>query len=295
VQPRALWLRLLSRLPLPVLYAIAGTLTFLLRHVLRHRVGIARANLRACFPNVPRRVLNALLDRHYRNLGQVAAEFVKGATLSAEELRGRVQLLHRERVQAELAAGRSVMLLAAHQCNWEWSLQAVALGLDVPVDAAYKPLHNRAADAGLLRMRSRFGARLVPAKKLTREVARRRRQLHAVCLMADQMPLSSPTRHWLTFLGRDTAFYPGPAQIARSTGYAVFFVAMSRLRRGHYTMDFIPIAAAGEQFEPAALTERYARQVEAQVLASPEDWVWTHRRWKHARPADGDVAAYRYR
>lgn len=280
----AWWLRAISSLPLPVLYAVAGAFGLLLRYVLRYRVGVVRSNLRSCFPRVPQRALDAVLNRHYRNLAQVMAEFIKGATLGADELRARVRLLHLERVQAQTCAGRPVMLLAAHQCNWEWSLQAVALGLGVPVLAAYKPLHNAAADGGLLRIRTRFGARLLPAKKLARGIARQRHQVHGVCLMADQMPVSSPGRYWLHFLGRDTAFYPGPAQIARAAGYAVFFVAMRRTRRGHYEMEFIPIAAAGEAPEPQLLTARYAQQVEAQVMASPEDWAWTHRRWKHRRP-----------
>jgi lauroyl/myristoyl acyltransferase len=41
-----------------------------------------------------------------------------------------------------------------------------------------------------------------------------------------------------------------------------------------------PLAAAGEKLAPGALTERYARLVEAQILASPADWPWSHKRWK---------------
>ena len=184
-----------------------------------------------------------------------------------------------------------MLLLGAHQCNWEWALQATVLYLGVPIDAAYKPLHSAGFDRELRKLRCRYGAHLIAAKKLVREVVRRRGQLHAVALHADQMPASSGRRQWLTFLGRDTAFYPGPAEIARMTGYAAFFVPMRRVSRGQYEVDLLPICAAGERLDPAVFTARYAALVEEMIRASPADWTWVHRRWKAAPPAEVSAAA----
>ncbi|HEX4024019.1 MAG TPA: lysophospholipid acyltransferase family protein [Steroidobacteraceae bacterium] len=282
----ALWIRAVSQLPFALLYALAGALAFLLRYVVRYRVPVARANLRRCFPDRSNAQINRLLRLYYRHLAQVAVEFLKTATMSAEALNARVALVHLERVHAEFRAGRSVLLLGAHQCNWEWSLQAVALHLGAPMDAAYKPLHAAAADRQMRQLRCRFGARLVTAKRLIREVVRRRHEIRAVALIADQVPASSDGRLWLRFLGLDTAFYPGPAEIARSTGYAAFFVAMRRTGRGHYELDFQPISAADERLEPASFTSRYARLLETLIRAHPTDWNWTHRRWKLVCPQE---------
>jgi KDO2-lipid IV(A) lauroyltransferase len=227
-----------------------------------------------------------LLRQYYRQLAQVAVEFLKSATMTAEELNARVTLVHLERVQSEFRAGRSVLLLGAHQCNWEWSLQAVALHLGAPMDAAYKPLHAAGADRQLRHLRSRFGARLILAKRLLREVVRRRHEVHAIALIADQVPYSAEGRVWVRFLGLTTAFYPGPAEIARSTGYAAFFVAMRRTARGRYELDFQPVSAADERLDPANFTERYARLLETLIVAHPADWNWSHRRWKLPSPGE---------
>jgi KDO2-lipid IV(A) lauroyltransferase len=190
-----------------------------------------------------------------------------------------------ERVAAETRAGRSVLLLGAHQCNWEWTLQACVLFLGVPIEAGYKPLHSKRFDRELRKMRCRYGGHLIAAKKLVREVVRRRGQLHGVALHADQVPASSGRRQWVSFLGRPTPFYPGPAEIARMTGYAAFFVPMRRLTRGHYELDCVPICAAGERLDTATFTARYAALVEEMIRAHPADWTWIHRRWKIAPPA----------
>ncbi len=289
--PIAGWLRALARLPWPVLYGLTGALGFLVHRVLRLRVAIARANLQRCFPQLDRAAIDALLASHYRQIAQVAAEFIKLARMPPEEMRARVSVVGFEPVQAELDAGRAVMLLAAHQCNWEWALQAMVLRLGAPFIAGYKPLHSEGADRLLRAVRSGYGAQLVAAKRLVREIARRRGEVHGIALMADQMPASSGGRHWLTFLGTDTAFYPGPGEIAKLTGYAAFFVAMRRTARGRYECALQPLAAAGERLDPAVFTERYARCVELQVRLQPADWTWGHRRWKLARPPADQAAS----
>ena len=62
-----------------------------------------------------------------------------------------------------------------------------------------------------------------------------------------------------------------------------FFVRMRRTQRGHYEMQFVPLAEAGEQLPAGAFTERYARLVEAQIREYPADWPWSHKRWKLKR------------
>jgi KDO2-lipid IV(A) lauroyltransferase len=275
---------MLSHLPWCVIYSLSATLIGILRHVLRYRVRVARENLRRCFPEASGAQIERLLAQNYRHLAQVVAEFFKTASMSADELRARVTLVNLDRVHAETHAGRSVLLLGAHQCNWEWSLHAVALQVEAPMEAAYKPLHAAGPDRELRKMRCRFGARLIAAKRLLREIARRRHMVRAVALIADQVPASSDGRLWLNFLGCDTAFYPGPGEIARSTGYAAFFAAMSRTRRGHYQIDFKPICAAEERLDPKVFTARYATLLEELIREHPADWTWTHRRWKIARP-----------
>lgn len=279
-----LWLRALARLPLGLLYALGALLAFLLRHVLRYRVRIARENLQGCFPERDAAGIEAILNQYYRQLGQITAECIKLAGMSEPELRERVQFSNLELVQRELDAGRPVILLAAHLGNWEWQLQGIVTHSRTPVDAAYKPLHSGAADRLLLHLRSRFGARMVPAKKLVRTIARSRDQLRMIALMADQIPSSSAGRHWVRFLNRPTAFYPGPGEIARMTGYATVFAGMRRRRRGFYEITFHPVLDAGQPLSPEAVTERYARLLEAQIRQDPANWMWTHRRWKLSPP-----------
>jgi KDO2-lipid IV(A) lauroyltransferase len=275
-------------LPWGVLYGFAAVLAFLARYVVRFKVHIVRDNLARCFPQASAREIDALVNAYYRQLGQVVAEILKTTGLSREQLAAHFTTENFDSLYAETSAGRSVLVLGAHLGNWEWGLHGITLNCPLPIDAAYKPLHNASSDRQLRLQRSRYGANLIAAKRLLREVIARRRQLgaHCVAMHADQMPTSSQSRHWVTFLGRDTAFYPGPGEIARITGYAAFFMAVRRMSRGRYKLIMHPLSAAQEKLDPAVFTARYAAAVEAEIRQRPSDWTWIHRRWKGERPAD---------
>jgi len=267
------------------MYLLAGVLAFVVRVVLRYRVGVARENLRLSLPELDGATRERVLREHYRSTADVLIELPRLCVMGPEELLRRVRHPDLVLPRADLEAGRPVLLLAAHHCNWEWLLQATALGLGAPFFAGYKPPHSAWADRLMLAVRSRFGVQLLPGKRLLREVLRRRGSAHVLGMVADQMPTSSPGRVWLRFLGRDTAFFPGPAELARAGGYRVYFLTQRRLRPGHYEAHCEPLNAPGEVLDVPTLTARYAARLETHVRAYPADWAWTHRRWKLQRPA----------
>ncbi len=139
----------------------------------------------------------------------------------------------------------------------------------------------------MLEVRSRFGARLVPAKELLADFLRRRGIVRAVAMNADQAPVSTDKRYWTQFLGQDTAFYVGVEQIARATRLPILYLVMRRVRRGFYEVELMPLWDGREVTEPNAVIERYARACEADVFRSPADWLWSYRRWRLKKPLYG--------
>ncbi|MGA3158865.1 MAG: hypothetical protein ABSE43_14950 [Steroidobacteraceae bacterium] len=280
------WLYALCQLPLGLLYGVCAVLIFIVRYGLRYRVRVARENLRGCFPEWSEAQLAQVVNLHYRHQGEVLAEALKLGTFSGPELLAHVEISGFEPIRAQLRAGHSLLLLTSHQCNWEWLLQAATIHMGVPVFAAYKPPHGAAADRAVQWLRGRLGVHMVAGKRLLRSVARQRNSTHVVGMLADQVPTSSGGRVWVTFLGRETAFFPGPAEIARVCKYSTYFVGLQRIGRGRYRTRVAPIATPAEPLDAANFMARYAAQIEIDVRAAPADWGWTHRRWKLTRGTD---------
>jgi KDO2-lipid IV(A) lauroyltransferase len=270
----AWWVRLLARIPLSLLYGFASLLGWLSVRVYPYRLHVVRENLTKAFPDYDEAQQRAVIAGYYLSFAQMLVEVVKSASMAPAEIIRRVRVVNPELARAHLDQGQSVLLVAAHQCNWEWMLLALALELGYPVDAAYKPLVDGWAEREMKKLRTRFGSRLVPAKDLLADIIKRRGIVRAVAMVADQEPTTSEHKHWTRFLNRDTAFYMGPEEIARVTRFPTFFIGLRRTERGHYEMQFTPLWSKGEVLAAGALIERYVQLVEAQIRAAPADWPW---------------------
>ena len=283
----SLWIRALALIPLFVWYPLARFMAWMSWRAIPYRRHVVVANLKACFPEWDDARREQVIRDYYRGFADMLVEIVHSARLTPAELEQRVQLANPELIREAVARGKPVLLVAAHQCNWEWMLLAFSTQLGLKVDAAYKPLVDSWAEREMLKLRSRFGARLIPAQELLGDIIKQRNSPRVIAMVADQEPVSSERKQWLKFLNRDTAFFLGAEEIARSTRYAAFFVRLERSARGHYRAEFVPLAAAGEQLPPGEFTARYAKFVEDQIRAAPADWPWSHKRWKLKKPLYG--------
>jgi len=286
----AWWVRLLSSLPLGWLYGFASALAWLAFRVFPYRKELIHQSLALAFPEMSERALRQVRRDYYVGFAQMLVEIIKSVRMSPAQMRERVKVRNFEQPLEFLERGQSVLLVAAHQCNWEWMLLGLSVALGYPLDAAYKPLVNPWAEREMKKARSRLGARLVPAKDLLADMIKRRGVTRAVAMVADQEPTTSEHKHWTRFLNRDTAFYMGPEEISRVTRLPVFFIAMRRLSRGFYEIAFEPLAQPGERLQPGELTERYARRAERQIHDSPADWPWSHKRWRLKRSLYGKAS-----
>lgn len=281
------FLKLLSRLPLSVLYMLTDCLYFIIYHIWRFRRELSLANLGNSFPGKDAAELERISRLAYRNACNLIAEVLKGAALSEQALRQRVRIVNLEAIDEFTRAGQSVVLLASHHCNWEWLLLATCIELKIGVDAVYKPLRVAAIDRFMLETRSRFGGNPIPVKDFLVEVLKRRGSPRVFALVADQTPPRRDEKHWTRFLNQDTAFFVGADKIARITRSPVFFVGMRRVRRGHYEARVQLLARPPYTPENSDIIERYARAAEAHIAQYPADWLWMYRKWKYKKPLYG--------
>ena len=104
-------------------------------------------------------------------------------------------------------------------------------------------------------------------------------------MAADQgMPKKFAERaYWVQFLNRDTPFLHGMEKHARLNNLPVVYVDVQRIKRGYYTLELSILTTKPLELSEGALTELYARKLESIILKKPENWLWSHNRWKLTR------------
>jgi KDO2-lipid IV(A) lauroyltransferase len=285
-------MRLLGRLPLPVLYVLGRLVSLFALHVMRWRRDLAMRNLARAFPGKPPAERERILRQTYRSLGELLAESVWGWRASADALRQRVQIADRGLLDRVLAQKRSVVVLSAHLGNWEWLLLAAGAELGVPIDPIYKPLRPESLEAYVREARGRFGGRPIVMEEALYELMRRSGEARAYAMPADQTPPREAAKHWLRFLNQDTAFYAGIGKIARFLDAPVLYVTMHRESRGRYTAHPHLVCEPPYDTDPdPTIVSRYAEQLERDITAHPADWLWIHRKWKYPKSADEPYGA----
>ncbi|HYF67127.1 MAG TPA: lysophospholipid acyltransferase family protein [Ohtaekwangia sp.] len=276
-----IFLRLISWLPLGALYLLADFLFVVVYYIIRYRRQLVRKNLETSFPGKSRRELIQIEKEFYINLCDYAVETLKLLTMTETFLSQRMVFRNQEIIQHYKDEQTPVLMLAAHQFNWEWLLAAGNFSLPVPIDFVYQPLHLSFFNAFLLKCRTRFGAYPIKRDDVAREVIRRKGILRGVAIIADQYPgLKRDKKFPLHFMGQETVFFQGANQLALLTQYPVVFAGVKKIKRGYYEATFIKIAEPPYPKGDVSIIKTYAAEVEKLIRENPAGWLWTHRRWK---------------
>ncbi|WP_375416660.1 lysophospholipid acyltransferase family protein [uncultured Hymenobacter sp.] len=277
-----------ASLPRPLLYGLAEGFYLLLAYVVRYRWRVVQENLRHSFPEKTEAERQRLGRAFYRHFSQVIVEILMLARMPAAELARRVRFTNPELLGNPFAQNQLVLSLGSHMGNWEWILSAAAGQFPGRAAGVYKPLTNPFFEQFMRRLRTRLGAAAVPMRATLRYLVERRGQGHTLSLLSDQAAGPRDQPYWTTFLHQETGFYTGADRLAAQFDCAVVYVGIRRVGKGFYEITFTKMpdgkaAKGAAETGEFPIAEAFARQLERDIQAAPEQYLWTHRRWKYKR------------
>lgn len=277
----------ISRLPFPVMYGLSWTLSLILQYVIGYRRNVIRENLEKSFPEKSASEIRKIVRAFYVHFCDITMETAKAWSMTRDDFEKRLKIGGLEYMNRLAEEGRSVIALAMHYNNWEWTSYTQAY-LKHRYLVIYNPVRNNLQlEEFLNQMRERWGAETIPVHKSARTVLDFHRLEKPTCLglVGDQRP-PFVTKFWTTFLNQEACFNSGPERIAQRTNQPVVFLFTRKIRRGHYQMDFIPLIENPGEMTQEEIMLTYIRAMESYILQAPEYYLWSHKRWKQQRPED---------
>lgn len=275
---------LIGIIPFFLLYGFSDFMFVILYYVIGYRKKVIYKNLSESFPERNKSQINKLVRLSYRNLTDVIIEGIKGFSISHSQIKRRHKIVNPEIVEPYLKAGKSIIALPTHYGNWEWG--ALSPGLFIKgfkIVGFYKPLNNPYADRFMRKNRSRTGTHLASIYKTAATFERNKNTPTIYIMAADQSPSNQKRSYWVDFLGRDTAFLHGPENYARKYNIPLLYTKIERVRRGYYELTLSVLSDNPTELEKGEVTQRYAKALEDQINKQPENWLWSHKRWKLSR------------
>lgn len=277
-------IRLISLLPLQILYMLSDLIYPFVYFVVQYRRKVVSANLSGAFPGMGEAELRKTEMRFYRYLCDLIVETIKTGTIKLRTLSKRMLIRNPELVNDLFRKGKSVIVVTQHYGNWEWLIH-IAHYLEEHAYIVYKPIENEIFEKYMNRVRERFGGETISMSLALRKMieAKQKNLPVLMWLAADQAP---PWNHqfWTTFLNRETMFFTGPAKLAHRFNHAVVFQQIRPIRRGYYETWFELITDNPGEMGIEEMMTTYIKMAESFIRKDPAYYLWSHRRWKYRRP-----------
>lgn len=277
---------LISLLPFPLLYLLSDFLYFIIFYVTGYRKKIVLQNLRNSFPHKTEKEIDRLCKDFFHYLCDLMLETLKPLTMSKKSIVDRCKFDPASLALFQKLAdeNRSLILVMGHFGNWEWSGHPFSILLKHRLYVLYHPLTNKHFDKLMYLIRSRNGTRMIDMKYAYKEMLLHRDELTATAFIADQTPQPN-NAYWTTFLNQETPVFKGTEVIAKKLNLPVVYASIKRVKRGYYEMYAEVLVDNPAATADGEISEIHTRRLEKDIIEQPEIWLWSHRRWKHRRPA----------
>lgn len=278
----------LSLLPFRILYGMADIGYVLLYYIIRYRRGVVRKNLVTAFPEKSIDDIKTIERKFYHWFSDYFLEAIKLLSISEKELRRRFTIINSEEVEQCFQEGQDVAAILGHYCNWEW-LSCVGMNLppEREIGLIYHPLRNKTFDYLFRKLRSHEqNGHVIPKKDILRYVVTKKREgVRNICgYISDQGPKWTNIHLWLPFLNHEyTPVFTGGERIMRKMNNAVFYVEMSRPKRGYYTATYKLITRDPNTLPADDITRRFFCLLEETIRQEPAFYLWSHNRWKRTK------------
>ena len=189
-----------------------------------------------------------------------------------------------EALQQLIDKDRTVLIILGHYGNWEYGCAKIA-NFDIRTTAVYKKLSSPIFERFYMEMRSKTGVEPIEMRDTMRKMVELRNsgRRFALLSVADQTPTHSQIHYWLPFLNQDTGVFVGPERLAKKFDMAVLYCEIKRLGFSRFDTKLTLITESPATEPEHAITDRFYQLLEASIREAPENWVWSHRRWKHQR------------
>ncbi|MFY9986373.1 MAG: lipopolysaccharide heptosyltransferase II [Chthoniobacterales bacterium] len=268
-------------LPLPWTFRIGQAIGLVGWAILPGYRGLARRNLERAFPEWASNRIAERVRKHFQTLG---ANFLCAFVLMEkpwEEARKYFDVSAYQKMNTEIEATSSIVVLLPHIGNWELMLTAPNWVLRSEMATVFQPLRNRLIDEHIRKSRALYGVELLDRSEGFNRGIAILKQGGFVTVLSDQH--AGDKGVWVPFFGRLCSTTPLPAIMARKAHSRMCWAMVRTVGVARWRLE-----TRLEEFSPGASTEEITAQLndhlEEKIRENPQDWFWVHDRWKIPSP-----------
>jgi len=267
-------------LPYKVIIFLGTLLGHLLHGVSPHRRQIAKANMQLCFPDKNEEEIDVLVKGHFKNIGIGVFEIAIAWWSSTRAIDNLKVSTENVNIFKEIDKDQGVLILIKHSTHVELDIRLMAQ--EIELGGMYKPQSNEVMNYLMIRARNRYVIGAIhnhQAKEAVKWINNGQKFLYA----ADQ-DYGEKNSQFIPFFGVDAATITFPERLSKS-GVKIVMANVSRNKKGFH-LEFHEIS---DYKEEGSVLKEVNKFYEKFILNSPENFLWTHRRFKSRPPGEAPI------
>tara|TARA_B110000971_G_scaffold158100_1_gene161498 strand:+ start:2151 stop:3011 length:861 start_codon:yes stop_codon:yes gene_type:complete len=239
---------------------------------------LIKSNILKALPNSSENKVNEISKMMWNNYGRILAEymFIKKFRMSA--VKSTIKIVGQEKIDAIKESNEPVIFISGHFNNFE--LMAMHLEKSgVNLAAIYRPLNNKFLNFIMERIRKKYICKNQIKKGIsgTKQLLTFFKKKTSIALMIDQRVSQGVLSKFFQHKAFTTTI---PAQFAKKFKCKIVPVYIERIHGVNFKLTIHDPIKYSNNESIESITLSLNILLEKMILKNPEQWIWSHNRWK---------------
>ena len=235
-------------------------------------------NIKKALPTVSLNKITKIKNQMWDNYGRIFAEYMFIRKFREDEYNKNIIIDGQEILNKIRDKGTPVVFISGHFSNFElMAMQIEKSGINL--SAIYRPLNNVFLNKLMEKIRKNFICKKQIKKGMSgvRELIKLHKKNYSTALMIDQRVTEGIKS---SFFNQDAFTTTIPAQLVKKFGIPVVPIYIERFNEIKFKITVYEPINFAEDSSVKIITDKLNKILEKMILKKPEQWIWSHNRWK---------------
>ena len=239
---------------------------------------LIQKNIKRAFPHINEENLHKIIKLMWNNYGRLFAEYIFIKEFRNGKYSSNIEIEGQDILEKIKETGQQVVFVSGHFSNFE--LMAMHLEkTGIKLCAIYRPLNNIFLNPLMEKIRNKYICKYQIKKGIggVKSLIKLTKNNFSTALMIDQRVSEGILSNFFQKPALTTTI---PAQLVKKFNIPIVPVYIERVRDIHYKIVINKPIVFTRGNTIQKITDDLNLILEKMILKKPEQWIWTHNRWK---------------
>ena len=239
---------------------------------------IIEKNILNVFPTINHKDLKKIVKGMWGNYGRILSEYVFLKNFRGSQFKNNLEIIGQDILEEIKRDGKPVIFISGHFNNFElMAMHIEKSGVNLAV--VYRPLNNKFLNLIMEKIRKKYICKHQIKKGIagTRQLLSFFKNNHSIALMIDQRVSQGIKANFFKQEAYTTTI---PAQFVKKFNCKVVPIYVERINKINFKLTISKPLKYSNVSTIEGITLDLNQVLEKMVLKNPDQWIWSHNRWK---------------